>query len=72
MLQYLLQRRRIVIFIIFPLILAGLFLLNKLPIKMYPNIRKSTMQHPHPSYTAEDFYDEYRDTLGQGLMQSRR
>lgn len=65
MLEFLLNRRRVLILIVVPLIAAGIFFLNKIPIKMYPNIRKSivVVNIPHPSYTAEDFYDEFKDTL---------
>ncbi|HBD92576.1 MAG: hypothetical protein A2015_08460 [Spirochaetes bacterium GWF1_31_7] len=65
MLQFLLNRRRVILLIIVPLFVAGIYFLGKMPIKMYPNMRKSTVMVniPHPSYTAEDFYDEFRDTL---------
>ncbi len=69
MIDFLLKRRRVILFILIPLILFGLYSLFKMPIKLYPNTRKPLIMVdiPHPSFTAEDFYDNYGELIEQKL-----
>ncbi len=61
MYTFLLTNRRIILFVSLIGIVAGFFSLQKMPIKMYPDINKPTVYVglSHPSYTAVDFSDSY-------------
>ncbi|HOJ64368.1 MAG TPA: efflux RND transporter permease subunit [Spirochaetota bacterium] len=69
MLKFLLNRRRIILLVILPLIIAGLYFVFQLPVKLYPNMRKPVvvLDIRHQSWTAEDFYNEYRDIIENKL-----
>ena len=69
MLQLLLQKRRILLLIILPMTIAGIYLYTKLPVNMYPVMRKPTImvRVPHASYTAEDFHFEFSDKIEDRL-----
>lgn len=69
MLQLFLQRRRVLLLIIMPLMIAGIYLYTKLPINMYPVMRKPTImvRLPHASYTAEDFHSEFSEKIEDRL-----
>lgn len=69
MLELLLQRHRIILLIALPIVGAGIFLFLKLPVNMYPNMRKPTIMVniPHPNYTAEDFHFEFSQMIEERL-----
>ena len=69
MLNLLLQRRRIILLILMPLMVAGIYLYTKLPVNMYPVMRKPTImvRLPHASYTAEDFHFEFSEKIEERL-----
>lgn len=69
MLQLFLRRRRILLLIIMPLMIAGIYLYTKLPVNMYPVMRKPTImvRLPHASYTAEDFHSEFSEKIEDRL-----
>lgn len=69
MLQLFLQRRRVLLLIIVPLMAAGIYLYTKLPVNMYPVMRKPTImvRLPHASYTAEDFHSEFSEKIEDRL-----
>ena len=71
MLNLLLQRRRIILLILMPLMVAGIYLYTKLPVNMYPVMRKPTImvRLPHASYTAEDFHFEFSEKIEELLLQ---
>lgn len=69
MIKYIFNKRRGILLITSLLISLGIISLNKLPVKLYPNMRKPwvSIRIPTPGYTAEDFRDEYGDTIENAL-----
>lgn len=69
MLRYIFNKRRGVLLITALCLALGIISLYKLPVKLYPNMRKPWVgiRIPTPGYTAEDFRDEYGDTIETAL-----
>ncbi len=69
MISFLLSKRRVILFIIIPLIIFGIYSLLDMQVKLYPNTRKPVIMVDivHPSFTSEDFYDNYGELIEQKL-----
>ncbi|OHD20863.1 MAG: hypothetical protein A2Y34_08235, partial [Spirochaetes bacterium GWC1_27_15] len=65
MLKLILEKRRIILFLALPLVVAGIICVQLLPIKLYPNTRKPivSVNIPCPSYSAEDFHSSFNETI---------
>ena len=68
-LEIALKNRVAVALTLVALVLAGLMLVTQLPIKLYPSTTKTRIRVsiPHPSYTAEDFADQYSERINQAF-----
>ncbi|MFP4562616.1 MAG: efflux RND transporter permease subunit [Spirochaetia bacterium] len=69
MMNLIFTRRRGILFLFVLLAAAGAFLVQRLPVKLYPNTRKPMVAVfiSHPGYTAEDFHDRYSRTIEERL-----
>ncbi|MBN2546876.1 MAG: efflux RND transporter permease subunit [Spirochaetes bacterium] len=69
MIEFLLKKRRVILFIVLPALALGIFSINVLPVKLYPNMRKPriNVHIPHSGLTAEDFFNDYSDIIEERL-----
>ena len=65
MLELLFKKRRGLLLLVIISLAAGIYLLTRIPVKMYPNTMKPVIAVwiPHPGYTAEDFHGLYSRTI---------